>query len=157
MNRTSPFPDAHRPPYTISTDRRRIDVDLVTAELGRTYWAAGMPREVVERAIAGSLCFGIYIGDAQVGFARVITDAATFAYLSDVFVLESHRGQGLGKWLIEVILAHPDLQGLRRFNLATRDAHALYEQFGFRPLSRPEMHMEIVWSDVYIKKDRECG
>ena len=143
--------DVHRPPFTISTDRSRIDVDLVTEFLStRSYWAPGMPREVLERAIAGSLCFGIYENAAQVGFARVITDAATFAYLADVFVLESHRGRGLSKWLMEVIIAHPSLQGLRRFQLGTRDAHGLYERFGFRPLAHPERMMEIAKPDVYL-------
>ena len=142
--------DVNRPPFTISTDRSRIDVDLVIGFLAsRSYWAPGMPREVLERAIAGSLCFGIYEGAAQVGFARVITDAATFAYLSDVFVLESHRGRGLSKWLMDVILAHPSLQGLRRFNLVTSDAQELYARFGFTPLAHPERHMERVQPNIY--------
>ena len=147
------MPDVNvdRPPFTISTDRSRIDVALVSEFLSqRSYWALGVPREVVERAIAGSLCFGIYEGPAQVGFARVITDQATFAYLADVFVLESHRGRGLSKWLLEVIVAHPSLQGLRRFQLGTRDAHGLYSQFGFGPLAHPERMMEISRPRVYL-------
>src|SRR5262252_8720768 len=117
--------------YVISTDRSRIDVAAVHAFLSRSYWAPGIPEDTVRRGIAGAICFGIYHGGAQVGFARVITDQATYAYLADVYVLEEHRGRGLAKWLMEVIMAHPDLQGLRRFALSTRDAHALYRQFGF--------------------------
>ena len=135
--------------YTVSTDRSRIDVVAVHAFLTRTYWAPGIPEETVRRAIAGSICFGIYHGDAQVGFACVITDRATFAYLSDVYVLESHRGRGLSKWMMAVIMAHPDLQGLRRFSLSTRDARTLYEQFGFQPVTNPQMQMEILRRDIY--------
>src|SRR5207344_3602853 len=108
------------------------------AFLASSYWARGIPRETLDRAIDNALCVGVYDGDRQVGFARVVTDAATFAYLADVFVVESHRGRGLAKWLMEVIVGHPSLQGLRRFSLATRDAHGLYQQFGFRPLVKPE-------------------
>jgi GNAT superfamily N-acetyltransferase len=103
----------------------------------------------LRRAIAGSLCFGLYHGNAQVGFARVITDKATFAYLCDVFVLDAYRGKKLSRWLMEAIVIHPDLQGLRRFVLVTRDAHGLYEQFGFRPLARPEGYMEWHRPDIY--------
>jgi GNAT superfamily N-acetyltransferase len=108
-----------------------------------------VPIEIVERAIANSLCFGLFHGQDQVGFARVITDKATFAYLSDVYVLESHRGQGLAKWLLEVIQGHENLQGLRRFMLATRDAHVLYAQFGFAALANPSRMMEILNADAY--------
>lgn len=104
---------------------------------------------IIERAVANSLCFGLYDENKQIGFARVITDRATFAYLADVFVLESHRGQGLAKWMMQVISAHEDLQGLRRFMLATRDAHALYQQFGFSALANPASMMEILKPDVY--------
>jgi len=136
--------------YSVSTDRSRIDVAAVHAFLTQTYWSPGIPEETVRRAIAGSICFGIYHGDAQVGFARVITDRATFAYLSDVYVLESHRGRGLSKWLMSVIMAHPDLQGLRRFSLSTRDARGLYEQFGFQLVANPQMQMEILRRDIYL-------
>lgn len=137
---------------TISTDPARIDRPLVHEVLAGSYWAEAIPREVVDRSIDHSLVFGIYEGAAQLGFARVITDRSTFAYLSDVFVLESRRGQGLGRWLMEVIRGHPDLQGLRRWTLATRDAHGLYRQFGFTPLARPERFMEILDSEVYTSR-----
>ena len=137
--------------YTLSTDRSRIDVAAVHAFLTRTYWSPGIPEETVRRAIAGSICFGVYHGESQVGFARVITDRATFAYLSDVYVLESHRGRGLSKWMMSVIMAHPDLTGLRRFSLSTRDARGLYEQFGFQLVANPQMQMEILQRDIYVK------
>ena len=133
---------------TISTDPARIDLKLVHEVLASSYWAEGIPREVVLRSIENSLVFGLYEGEAQIGFARVITDRSTFAYLSDVFVLQSHRGRGLGKWLMEVIMGHPDLQGLRRWTLATRDAHGLYRQFGFRPIAHPDRLMEILAEDT---------
>jgi GNAT superfamily N-acetyltransferase len=133
----------------ISTDPRRLDVGVIAAFLSTSYWARGIPREVVERSIRGSLCFGVYDGPAQVGFARVISDCATFAYIADVFVLESHRGRGLAKWLMTCIKGHPDLQGLRRWSLATRDAHGLYRQFGFGPPSNPNAGMEIVDRNAY--------
>src|SRR6476659_3041201 len=117
--------------FLISTDRRRLDLDVVHDFISSSYWARGMPRATLERAIENSLIFGMYHGQHQAGFARAITDRATYAYLSDVFVLESYRKRGLSKWLIECILAHPDLQGLRRFALFTRDARGLYERFGF--------------------------
>ena len=137
--------------YTISTDRSRIDVPAVHAFLSQTYWSPGIPESVVRRAIAGAICFGIYHGAHQVGFARVITDRATYAYLSDVYVLEAHRGRGLSKWLMEVIMAHPSLQGLRRFSLSTRDAHGLYTQFGFQVVANPERQMEIMRRDIYLR------
>jgi GNAT superfamily N-acetyltransferase len=129
---------------TISTDPSRLDLDVVHGFLTGSYWAAGIPREVVERAVWGSLCFGAYLGGQQAGFARVISDGATFAYVSDVFVLPSHRGRGVGKLLMAAIMAHPDLQGLRRWTLATRDAHGLYRQFGFSEPRHPERVMEII-------------
>ena len=129
--------------YDISTDPSRLQLDAIHAYLTRSYWSPGVPRDVVARAIANSMCFGIYLGEAQVGFARVVTDKASFAYLADVYVLEAHRGQGLSKRLVETIQAHPDLQGLRRFLLATMDAHGLYARFGFRPLAAPERMMEM--------------
>lgn len=126
-----------RDDYVISTDPARLDLDVIHGELSRSYWAAGRPREVVARSLQHSLCFGLYHGEAQVGLARVVTDYATFAWLCDVFIKEDHRGRGLGVWLIETVVAHPDLQGLRRFLLATRDAHELYRKHGFAPLSAP--------------------
>ena len=136
-------------PITISTDPTRLDLDVIHGFLKTAYWCEGLPREVSERAIRHSLCFGLYDAGRQVGFARVITDRATYAYLADVFVLESHRGRGLSKRLMQAIVAHPDLQGLRRWSLLTRDAHGLYAQFGFRQLSQPERHMERFDPDVY--------
>ena len=134
---------------TVDTDKRRLDVERIHAFLTESYWAKGIPLGVVRRSIEGSLCFGLYDGDEQVGFARVVSDGATFAYLADVFVLDSHRGRGHGKLLVSTVLAHPDLQGLRRWVLATRDAHALYAQHGFTPLSNPQRFMERHDPDVY--------
>jgi GNAT superfamily N-acetyltransferase len=128
--------------YLISTDASMLDLEVVHAYLSRSYWAAGVPEDVVRRSIENSLCFGVYRGEEQAGFARVVTDRATFAYLADVFVLDEHRGQGIGKWLLEVILSHPDLQGLRRWMLATRDAHDLYRRYAFTELARPGIFME---------------
>jgi GNAT superfamily N-acetyltransferase len=134
----------------VSDDPARLDVEAIHAFLNRAYWCVGIPRETVERAVCHSLCFGLYDGSAQVGLARVITDHATFAYLCDVYVLESHRGRGLGKWLIECVMAHPAIPGLRRFNLATRDAHSLYVRHGFKPLRHPENHLELHQPDIYM-------
>jgi GNAT superfamily N-acetyltransferase len=117
--------------YTITTDRSRLDLDVIHGYLDRSYWAQGRTREAVARSIAESLPFGLYRGDAQVGFARVITDHVTLAYLADVFVLEEHRGRGLGTWLVEVVTGLPELQAVRRWLLGTRDAHGLYRRFGF--------------------------
>ena len=129
---------------TIVTDRARMDVDAIHRYLSEeSYWAKGIRREVVERSIAHSLCFGAFDGEAQVGFARVITDTATFAYVADVFVLPSHRGRGIAKELMHAVRTHPDLQSLRRWHLVTRDAHGLYARFGFAPLDAPERHMFI--------------
>ncbi len=135
--------------FEISTDPSRIDVAAVHDFLSTSYWAKGIPLEIVRRSIQNSLCFGIYRSKEQIGFARVITDRATFAYLADVFVIEEYRGRGLSKWLMQCILAHPELQGLRRWSLATRDAHGLYRQFGFRELKSPERFMELHDPDVY--------
>jgi len=128
--------------YEVTTDPSRIDVGAVHGFLTASYWAKGVPLEAVDRSIQNSLCFGIYRGKEQAGFARVITDRATFAYLADVFVLPGFRGRGLSKWLMQCIMAHPDLQGLRRWSLVTRDAHGLYQQFGFRVVNTPERWME---------------
>jgi GNAT superfamily N-acetyltransferase len=136
--------------FEVSTDPARIDIGLVHRFLsGESGWARGIPRELVEKAIANSLCFGGYLDGNQVAFARVVTDRATFANMVDVFVLPGHRGQGYSKRLLESVLAHPDLQGLRRFTLATRDAHGLYAQFGFTPPTRPATLMERYYPDVY--------
>jgi GNAT superfamily N-acetyltransferase len=138
--------------YVIDTDPARLDVDLIHGVLAASYWSPGIPKDVVRRAIRGALTFGIYsTGGGQVGFARVVTDRATFAYLADVFVVPGERGCGLGKWLMSVIVEHPDLQGLRRWLLGTRDAHGLYGQFGFTPLRAPERFMERHDPDVYAR------
>ena len=129
--------------YEIDDDAARLDLDLIHRYLSEdSYWARGIPREVVERAVTHSLCLGVYAGSEQVGFARVVSDRATFAYLADVFVLPAHRGQGLSKRLMAAVTAHPALQGLRRWLLATADAHGLYRQHGFTALARPERFME---------------
>lgn len=138
--------------FLVSDDPALLDAGVIHAFLRESYWAAGIPRELVERSLQGSLCFGIYQGRAQVGFARCVTDRATFAYLADVFVLPSHRGRGLSKWLMECIAAHPDLQGLRRWNLVTRDAHGLYAQHGFTKVKHPERYMEKLDPDVYARR-----
>lgn len=128
--------------YTISTDKTRLDIRVIHTFLDSSYWAAGRSVETILRSIENSIAFGIYKSGEQVGFARIITDYATFAWIADVFVLESHRGQGLSKWLMEVIISHPELQGFRRWVLATKDAHDLYRRFGFTELRRPERWME---------------
>lgn len=138
--------------FTVSTDKSRIDVTYVHRFLQTSYWAENIPLEVVQRSIQGSLCFAVYQAERQIGFARVITDEATFAYLADVFIDEAYRGKGLIKWLMECILSYPTLQGLRRFMLATRDAHGLYRQFGFSELTFTDRWMHIHWPDVYKKK-----
>jgi GNAT superfamily N-acetyltransferase len=131
-----------RADYEIDTDPARIDLDVTHGFLTTdAYWSPGVSRDIVERAIANSMSFGIYRGRAQAGFARVVSDKATFAWVCDVFVLPEHRGHGLGKWLMEVITAHPELQGLRRMVLATRDAHGLYAQYGFHELEDPTKYM----------------
>ena len=128
--------------YEISTDPARLDVDAVHGFLRTAYWSPGIPRAVVQRAIAHSLCFGLYdAAGRQAGFARVVSDRATYAYLADVFVLPEHRGRGLGVWLVQTILEHPELQGLRRWALATADAHDLYRRFGFATPHDPSLHM----------------
>jgi GNAT superfamily N-acetyltransferase len=139
-----------RDEFVISTDRERLNLDVVNGFLTNCYWAKGIPREVVVRSIQHALCYGVYEdGGAQVGFARVVSDFATVAYVGDVFVLETHRGRGLGKWLMQCITQHPALQGLRRWILTTRDAHGLYSQFGFTPVKAPERYMELHRPDVY--------
>ena len=141
--------ECKRGEFTISTDASRLDLEMIHDFLTTSYWAAGVPAEVVKRSIEHSLAFGVYHGDGQVGFARVVTDYATFAYLADVFIIEAYRGQGLAKWLVEVIVAQPDLQGLRRWMLATRDAHTLYGKVGFTSINAPERWMERHNPNVY--------
>jgi GNAT superfamily N-acetyltransferase len=139
--------------YCITTDPQKLDLDAIHSYLSRSFWAEGIPKDTVARSLANSLCFGLFDGASQIGLARVVTDRATYAYLCDVYVLESHRRHGLGKWLIESVMAHPDLQGLRRFQLVTRDAHGLYSRHGFAALAHPERHMEIFKHGMYV--DRE--
>ncbi len=137
--------------FAISTDPARIDLKRVHAFLSQAYWCAGIPIEVVKKSIDGSLPFGIYRGGEQIGFARVITDYATIAYLGDVYVEPEWRGRGLSKWLMECILAHPELQGLRRFCLLTKDAQGLYAKFGFKNRENPTHYMEVLVKDLYRK------
>ncbi len=149
MLRADTHYEVRRGGYLVSTDAARLDLDLIYGFLSRSYWAEAIPRDLVARSISNSLSFGLYEWESQVGFARVISDRATFAYLADVFVVESHRGRGLSKWLLQAILTHPNLQGLRRLSLVTRDAHGLYTQFGFTALDAPQRHMEILRPDAY--------
>ena len=136
--------------FEISTDKSRIDLAAVHEFISNdSYWAAGVPLETQRRAIEGSMVFGVYRGDEQIGFARVVSDGATFAWIADVYVLDEFRGRGLGKWLMGTIVGHPDLQGLRRWMLATRDAHGLYAQYGFTELHDPARFMERWDPDVY--------
>ena len=130
--------------FLISTDRNLLDIEMIYKYLNEdSYWAQGIPLETLKKAIENSLCFGVYHYDKQVGLARVVTDKATFAYICDVFILDGHKRLGLSKWLMQTIKEHPELQGLRRWSLATADAHKLYEQFGFTSLSKPDSWMEI--------------
>jgi len=138
--------------FTVSTDPARLDLDAIHGFLRESYWAKGMPREKCERSIRNALPFGVYEDGAQVGFARVVSDFTTVAYVGDVFILEPWRGRGLSKWLMECITSHPDLQGLRRWFLLTRDAHALYAQFGFTALRSPERWMERWTPDLYQRE-----
>ena len=138
------------PDYTITADQHRFDLIAIHAFLSQSYWSPGVPMSVVEKALANSVAFGLFLGAEQVGLARVVTDKATFAYLADVYVLEAHRGKGLSKRLLEAVLAHDDLQGLRRFMLATKDAQGLYAQFGFKALANPARMMERWHPDAHI-------
>jgi GNAT superfamily N-acetyltransferase len=145
--------EQRRGEFLLSTDPERLDVNLIHTFLTSSYWAKGIPLETVARSIQNSLCFGVYANRKQVGFARVISDFATYAYIGDVFILESFRGRGLGKWIMQSIIHHPRLQALRRWSLVTRDGHRLYAQFGFTPLESPERYMEIHNPDVYRASD----
>ena len=149
MPTSSPAAQCSPMSYEISTDPLRLDVEAIHAFLTRSYWSAGIPKATVARAIEHSLCAGVYLGSDQVGFARVITDRASFGYLADVYILEAHRGRGLSKEVVATLLAHPDLQGLRRLLLATRDAQDLYSKFGFKQLAAPHRMMELHNPDVY--------
>ncbi len=140
-----------RPPYRISDQPEVVDIALVHEFLAKSYWARGIPRETVARGIAHSIPFSVFLGERQVGFARAVTDRATFAYLADVFVVEDERGRGLAAWLVATVLSHPDLQGLRRWMLVTRDAHGLYRKFGFTAVADPTMLLTRHDPDVYTR------
>lgn len=150
MTTETDFMQLKRDEFTISTDKAWLEVPMIHEFLSKeSYWAQDRTLEQTKRAIENSLCFGLYNGEKQIGFARVVSDLATFAYIGDVFVLEEYRGQGLSKWLMEAIVSHPDLQGLRRWVLATRDAHGLYAQFEFTALKFPERWMERTAPNAY--------
>jgi len=138
-----------KPEYSISTDKSSFDIELIHNFLSNCYWAEGIPLDVLRRSIENALCFGVFHGDQQVGFARVISDFATYAYIGDVFILPAHRAKGLSKRLMQAIMEHPQLQNLRRWSLVTRDAHGLYAQFGFTALANAERYMELRNPDVY--------
>lgn len=149
--------EARRGEFLITTDPARLDLDAVYGYLSRAYWCEGIPRQTVERAMRQSLCFSLFEGERQIGLVRVVTDCTTFAYLCDVYVLESHQGRGLGTWMMQCVVDHPELQGLRRWHLTTRDAHALYHKVGFVPLSKPERHMELFIPDIYKVQTSDEG
>ena len=138
-----PHVEVHQDEFTISTDPARLDVEGTCAFLEQTYWGKTRPRQVMLKSFRNSVCFGVYRGDEQIGFARAVTDFATFAYLADVFIIEAFRKRGLGRWLIQTILNHPELKALRRWALITQDAHDLYRACGFRKLKNPEQYMEL--------------
>ena len=140
----------HKGEFSISTDKSKLDVDSIHEFLStKAYWCLNIPKETVQRAIQNSLCFGVYHNGKQIGFARIISDLATIAYLGDVYILEEYRGKGLSKWLMEIIMAHPDLQGLRRWILLTSDAHGLYRQFGWKEIAEPSKWMDRHNKNVY--------
>lgn len=143
--------------YLISTDPAKLDATAVHGFLVTCYWCAGIPKGIVEKALANSLCFGLYHQGKQVGLSRVVTDYATFAYLCDVYVLEEHRGKGLGHWMVECVMTHPELQNLRRFTLATRDAHGVYAAFGFTAPKAPDRQMERHDPEVYQRLAAEAA
>ena len=146
---SGPVLEEHRGEFTVTSDPARIDMDVVYGYLSRAYWCEDIPRQLLEHAMQNSICFGLFECERQIGFARVVSDRSTFAYVCDVFVLKSHQGRGLGTWMMQCVLKHPELQGLRRWHLTTRDAHSLYRQVGFVPVSKPERHMEIFTPDMY--------
>jgi GNAT superfamily N-acetyltransferase len=148
MKAAQPLPELPEG-FTISTDKARLDIEVIHGYLSRSYWAKNIPMATVRQSLEHSLCFGVYYHHQQVGFARIVSDFATMAYLCDVFVLEDYRGRGLSKQLMAAVKAHSQLQGLRRWLLGTADAHGLYAQFGFVPLDNPERSMEIKVPDIY--------
>ena len=137
--------------YIVSTDKALLNFEVIHQFLSQSYWSPNIPMEIVKRAAANSLTFGVYQQEKQVGYARIISDYTTFAYLADVFILETHRGKGLSKWLMECIMQYPDLQGLRRWLLATKDAHGLYAQYGFQALDLPDRFMQIARPNIYLE------
>jgi GNAT superfamily N-acetyltransferase len=142
--------EVRREDFCISTDKKRLDIEVIHHFLeNKSYWSKDIPLPVVRKAVSNSLCFGVFKGDEQVGFARVVSDYVTFAWLADVFILKECRGIGLSKWMLEVIMSHPDLQVLRRWMLATRDAHGLYAKYGFKPIAQPERLMENHQPEVF--------
>ena len=145
--------DLQKDSFTISTSKEKLNISYIHQFLAQSYWAENIPIEIVQRSIEGAVCFGVYDGDQQIGFARVITDKATVAYLADVFIDEQYRGRGLSKWLMKTIMSHPELQGFRNWFLGTRDAHGLYAQFGFSPLENPERIMRKNVPDIYKNKN----
>jgi len=147
----------HRDGFVISTEKDKLQLDEIHIYLSRSYWARGRTREVVALSLQHSLCFGLYKDGRQIGLARVISDCATYAYLCDVYVLEDYQGRGLGKWLISAVMAHPDLQGLRRWTLTTRDAPDMYRKFGFAELKWPERWMEVYHPPVVAGVGTERG
>jgi GNAT superfamily N-acetyltransferase len=142
--------------FAIDTDPSQLDIDRVHSFLSKSYWATGIPIEIVKKSIQNSLCFGLYVSNEnrlqQIGFARIVSDYATFAYLGDVYVEESWRGKGLSKWMMSCVMSHPQLQGLRRICLGTRDAHDLYKKYGFEVIKQPENWMEIKVPNIYLKR-----
>ncbi|PWT74752.1 MAG: GNAT family N-acetyltransferase [Bacteroidetes bacterium] len=145
-----------REKFRISTKKKELNIEYIHHFISeKSYWAERVPREIVKKSIQGSVCFGLYDGKKQIGFARVITDKATFGYLADVFVDERYRGKGLGEWLMQVIMLHPKLQGFRNWMLSTKDAHGLYAKVGFKPLETPERIMRINVPDIYKKASRK--
>ncbi|MEO5593806.1 MAG: GNAT family N-acetyltransferase [Chitinophagaceae bacterium] len=145
--------DYYKDNYSISSVKEKLDILFIHQFLTQSYWAENIPMEIVQKSIDGAMCFGVYEGERQIGFARVITDKATFGYLADVFIDENYRGRGLSKWLMQTIMDHPELQGFRSWQLATRDAHGLYAQFGFKQLENPERIMRRTVPDIYRKNN----
>lgn len=135
--------------YRVSDDKALLDIEFVYQFISNSYWAKGIPKETMTQGLDNSLCFMLFENEQPIGFARVVSDYATFGYLADVFVIDSYQGRGLGKWLMACVMSHPQLQGLRRFMLATLDAHGVYEPFGFEAINKPEMLMQVHRPDIY--------
>ncbi|MBL1214969.1 MAG: GNAT family N-acetyltransferase [Ignavibacteriae bacterium] len=144
-----------RDDYLICTDKARLNLDVIHNFLKDSYWAKEIPYDIVKKSVENSYCFGVYKNDEQIGFARIVSDFATFAYLADVFILEEHQGKGLSKWLMECIMQDPNLQNLRTFSLATWDAHSLYEKFGFKKIDNPEKQMSISNINIYKEMNKK--